>query len=435
METKGTIAALDIGTSEIKLIVGELLGGTLNVLAEGSAPSAGVKRGVIVDIDQTVNAIKQATAEVERALGESIDEVYVAISGEHIQVKDCQGMAPVKGEDNEITDDDVKEVLHSAMVMRIPNELSVVDVLPRTFTVDQQTEITDPRGMIGYRLEMSGKLIIGAKTILHSIKRSVERAGLQLAGYVLESLAVSRIAASIDELELGVAIIDIGHETTTLSIYEKNDLVYSTTLPYGGDHLTRDLTYKMNCKYQDAKLAKEEYGVALESLGDPEEKVSYVTINGEHRFESQPEIGFVLEARVEEIFEMLKKRMHQAGHARQNSGIILCGGTSSLPGIDILGKRVFGQSVNVYQPASLGIRHPKYAVAAGMLRYVLSRSNVSKSGLGRSEEKVTVPTDRQQEEELLARPTTAALPESKPPREQPPKERKSFSSFFEKFFG
>lgn len=221
METKGTIAALDIGTSEVKLIVGELLGGTLNVLAEGSAPSAGVKRGVIVDIDQTVNAIKQAVTEVERTLGEPIGEVYVAISGEHIQVKDCQGMTSIKGEDNEITDDDVKDVLHSAMVMRIPNELSVVDVLPKTFTVDQQTEITDPRGMIGYRLEVTGKLIIGAKTILHSMKRSIERAGLELAGYVLESLAVSRIAASIDELELGVGIIDIGHETTTLSIYEK----------------------------------------------------------------------------------------------------------------------------------------------------------------------------------------------------------------------
>ncbi|MFZ0077046.1 cell division protein FtsA [Exiguobacterium sp. RIT452] len=434
METKGTIAALDIGTSEVKLIVGELLGGTLNVLAEGSAPSAGVKRGVIVDIDQTVNAIKQAVTEVERTLGEPIGEVYVAISGEHIQVKDCQGMTSIKGEDNEITDDDVKDVLHSAMVMRIPNELSVVDVLPKTFTVDQQTEITDPRGMIGYRLEVTGKLIIGAKTILHSIKRSIERAGLELAGYVLESLAVSRIAASIDELELGVGIVDIGHETTTLSIYEKNDLVYSTTLAYGGDHLTRDLTYKMNCKYQDAKLAKEEYGVALEALGDPEEKVSYVTINGEHRFEPQTEIGFVLEARLEEIFEMIQKRMTQAGYSQMNSGIILCGGSSSLPGIDQLGKRIFKQNVNVYQPASLGIRHPKYAVAAGMLRYVLSRSTVSKSGFDRADEKGSIAQGREQEELLASQPQAPAR-EDRKPQEQPPKERKSFSSFFEKFFG
>jgi cell division protein FtsA len=434
METKGTIAALDIGTSEVKLIVGELLGGTLNVLAEGSAPSAGVKRGVIVDIDQTVHAIKRAVTEVERTLGEPIGEVYVAIPGEHIQVRDCQGMTSIKGEDNEITDNDVKDVLHSAIVMRIPNELSVVDVLPKAFTVDQQTEITDPRGMIGYRLEVTGKLIIGAKTILHSIKRSIERAGLDLAGYVLENLAVSRIAASIGELELGVRIIGIGHETTTHSIYEKNDLVYSTTLPYGGDHLTRDLTYKMNCKYQDAKLAKEEYGVALEALGDPEEKVSSVTINWEDRFEPQSEIGFVLEARHEEIFEMMQKRMPQAGYGHMNSGLILCGGSSSLPGIDQLGKRILKQSVNIYQPASLVIRHPQYAVAAGILRYVLSRSAVSKSCFDRAEEKEVVASGREQDALLMNEQASPAR-EERPTREQPPKEKKSFSSFFEKFFG
>jgi len=368
LEANGYVAALDIGTSEIKLVVGELLGGTLNILAEGCAPSAGVKRGAVVDIDKTVQAIKQAVEHAEAALGDQIRSVYVAIEGEHIQIAPCHGIASVKREDQEITDTDVIEVINSAQVMRLPDEMSVIDVIPSSFTVDQQTGVVDPRGMLGYRLEMHGKMVTGSKTILHSIRRSIERAGLKLEGFVLGNLALGMSAASVDEIDLGIGLVDIGHEKTTVSVFYRGDLVYSYILPVGGDHMTRDLVYKLNCKYQDAKVAKEEYGLALEEMADASEGFSFTNINGEVTFEPQSEISYVLEARID-----------------------LCGGAAALPGIQELATRVMGQKTRLYQPSSIGVRHPKYATAVGVLKYVLmSDHHVSKSRLEKPDDRVAV---------------------------------------------
>ena len=393
MEANGYVAALDIGTSEIKLVVGELLGGTLNILAEGCAPSVGVKRGAVVDIDKAVQAIKQAVEHAETSLGDSIRAVYVAIEGEHIQIAPCHGIASVKREDQEITDVDVIEVINSAQVMRLPDEMSVIDVIPSSFTVDQQTGVIDPRGMLGYRLEMHGKMVTGSKTILHSIRRSVERAGLKLEGFVLGNLALGMSAASVDEIDLGIGLIDIGHEKSTVSIFYRGDLVYSYILPVGGDHMTRDLVYKMNCKYQDAKVAKEEYGLALEQMADASEGFSFTNINGEVTFEPQSEISYVLEARIEEMFTLVLNRVQKVGVPTLNGGYLLCGGAAALPGIQELATRVMGQKTRLYQPTSIGVRHPKYATAVGVLKYVLmSDHHVSKSQLEKPDEQPTVPT-------------------------------------------
>ncbi|WP_214791553.1 MULTISPECIES: cell division protein FtsA [unclassified Exiguobacterium] len=391
MEANGYVAALDIGTSEIKLVVGELLGGTLNILAEGCAPSAGVKRGAVVDIDKTVQAIKQAVEHAEAALGDQIRSVYVAIEGEHIQIAPCHGIASVKREDQEITDTDVIEVINSAQVMRLPDEMSVIDVIPSSFTVDQQTGVVDPRGMLGYRLEMHGKMVTGSKTILHSIRRSIERAGLKLEGFVLGNLALGMSAASVDEIDLGIGLIDIGHEKTTVSVFYRGDLVYSYILPVGSDHMTRDLVYKLNCKYQDAKVAKEEYGLALEEMADASEGFSFTNINGEVTFEPQAEISYVLEARIEEMFTLVLNRVQKVGVPTLSGGYLLCGGAAALPGIQELATRVMGQTTRLYQPSSIGVRHPKYATAVGVLKYVLmSDHHVSKSRLEKPEERVTV---------------------------------------------
>src|SRR5690625_4486665 len=225
------LVSLDIGTAKIKVIIGEILNDSLNIIGVGTAKSNGMRKGAIVDIDQTVNSIQSAVEQAERMVGMQIDRVVVGINGNHIQLQPCHGIVAVQSENREITNEDIHRVIDGAQVISIPPEREIIDVIPKQFIVDGLDEITDPRGMIGVRLEMEGTIITCSKTALHNILKCVEGAGLQVSDICLQSLAAGTVALSKDERGLGIALIDVGGGCTTVSIYANDHLAATGVVP------------------------------------------------------------------------------------------------------------------------------------------------------------------------------------------------------------
>src|SRR5699024_820552 len=243
------MVSLDIGTSVIKVIIGEVLQDSMNIIGVGTATSRGMRKGAIVDIDETVKSIKNAVEQAEHMVDMSIENVVVAVNANHVQLHPCHGVVAVQSEDREIGDEDVTRVIEGAQVMSIPPEREIIDVIPKQFVVDGFDEISDPRGMIGVRLEMEGTIITTSKTVLHNVLRCVEKAGLQIVDVVLQPLASGSIALSKDERNLGVALIDVGGGCTTVSVFEDNFLVASSVIPLGGENRSEEHTSELQSRF------------------------------------------------------------------------------------------------------------------------------------------------------------------------------------------
>src|SRR5690625_924456 len=236
------LVSLVIGTSNIKVIIGEVMNDSLNIIGVGTAKSNGMQKGAIVDIDETIQYIRPAVEQAERMVGMCIDSVIVSINGSHIQLQPCHGVVAVQSENREITNEDIYRVIDGAQVVSIPPEREIIDVIPRQFIVDGLDEINDPRGMIGVRLEMEGTIITCSKTVLHNILKCVEGADLKVSDICLQPLATGSIALSKDEKNLGIALIDIGGGCSTVSVFENDHLAATSIVPLGGDNITKDLS-------------------------------------------------------------------------------------------------------------------------------------------------------------------------------------------------
>lgn len=233
MNSNEIYVSLDIGTSSVKVIIGEMVNDSLNIIGVGNVKSEGLRKGSIVDIDETVHSIKSAIEQAERMIGMEINQVIVGITGNHVTLQPCHGVVAVSSENREITNDDVDRVMDAARVISIPPEREIINIIPKQFIVDGQDEIKDPRKMIGVRLEMEGSIITGSKTILHNTLRCVERAGLEILDITLQPLAAGEFALSKDEKSLGVALIDIGGGSTTIAVFEQGYLRATSVLPLG----------------------------------------------------------------------------------------------------------------------------------------------------------------------------------------------------------
>ena len=263
MNSNEIYVSLDIGTSSVKVIIGEMVNDALNIIGVGNVPSEGLRKGSIVDIDETVHSIKRAIEQAERMIGMDIRQVIVGITGNHIMLQSSHGVVAVSSENREITDDDIARVIDAAQVVSIPPEREIIDIIPKQFIVDGLDEIHDPRGMIGVRLEMEGTIITGSKTILHNILRCVEKAGLEILDITLQPLAAGAYALSKDEKNLGVTLIDIGGGSTTIALFDQGELVSTTVLPVGGDHITKDISIGLRTSSEEAEKIKLKYGHAF----------------------------------------------------------------------------------------------------------------------------------------------------------------------------
>lgn len=377
MNSSEVMISLDIGTSNIKVIIGEMSDESFNVIGVGNAKSEGIKKGSIVDIDETVRSIKKAVEQAERMVGVQINSVIVGITGNHVQLQPCHGVVAVSSEDREIRDEDITRVIDAAQVMSIPPEREIIDVIPREFVVDGLGEINDPRGMIGVRLEMEGILITGSKTILHNVLRCVERAGLDIADICLQPLAAGTVALNKDERNLGVALVDMGAGSTTLTVFDQGSIQFTKVLPIGGDFVTKDISIGLRTTTEDAERVKVKHGHAFIDHASDEEsfEVARIGSSNEQQF-SQYELAHIIEPRMEEIFGLVMEELHRNGYNELPGGFVLTGGVVAMPGVLELAREVLDQNVRISMPDYIGVREAQYTTGVGLIQFTFKNVKI-----------------------------------------------------------
>ena len=377
MNSNEIYVSLDIGTSSVKVIIGEMVKDSLNIIGVGNVPSEGLRKGSIVDIDETVHSIRRAIEQAERMIGMDIRQVIVGITGNHIMLQPSHGVVAVSSENREISDEDIARVIDAAQVVSVPPEREIIDVIPKQFIVDGLDEINDPRGMIGVRLEMEGTIITGSKTILHNVLRCVEKAGLEILDITLQPLAAGSFALSKDEKDLGVALIDIGGGSTTIAFFEHGGLKYTTVLPIGGDHITKDISIGLRTSSEDAENIKMKYGRAFYDLASEDEVFSVSIIGSDQQQQfNQLEISDIIEARMEEIFELILVDLHHLGVKDLPGGFVLTGGVANTIGILELAQDVFQSRVRIAIPDYIGVREPQYTTAVGLIKFAYKNAKI-----------------------------------------------------------
>ena len=371
MNGNDIIVSLDIGTSKVRAIIGEINGGAIHIIGVGSADSEGIRRGAIVDIDQTVQSIRNAIDHAERMVGIQIAEVYVGITGNHIALQSSHGVVAVSNEDREIGEDDIERVLQAARVVSLPPEREIVGVVPKQYIVDGLDGINDPRGMIGVRLEVEATIITGAKTTIHNLLRCVEKAGLKVAGVVLMSLASGQLALSKDEKSVGTVLVDIGAGAVTLAVFSDGNLTATSTLPIGGEHITNDISIGLRTQLDIAEKIKIKYGCASvkDAAADQTFKVNRIGSNADQQY-NQVDLANIIEPRVQEIFQLIRAEAARLGYADAPGGYVLIGGTVSMPGILEIAQAELDNSVRIAAPDYIGVRDPGYMNGVGIIHYV-----------------------------------------------------------------
>ncbi|AOH54201.1 cell division protein FtsA [Peribacillus muralis] len=380
MNSNEIYVSLDIGTSSVKVIIGEMVNDTLNIIGVGNVKSEGLKKGSIVGIDETVQSIQKAVEQAERMIGMEIKNVIVGISANHVTLQPCHGVVAVSSDNKEITEHDVFRVREAAELITIPSDREIIDVVPIHYKVDELDEISDPRGMIGVRLEMRGILITGLRTILHNTLRCVERAGLEITDIALQPLAAGSLVLSKDEKELGVALVDIGGGSTTLAIFEQGYLQYTSVIPIGGETLTKDLSIVLRTTMEEAEKIKVKHGHAFYDDAS-EDEVFQIPIIGSDQQQpcNQLMLSDIIEARLTEIFELIQDDLRRLGFQDIPGGFVLTGGVVKMPGVLELAQYVFQNRVRTAEPNYIGVREPQYTTAVGLIKHACKKERMQKN--------------------------------------------------------
>ncbi|MET3682053.1 cell division protein FtsA [Alkalibacillus flavidus] len=377
MNRSEILVSLDIGTSKVKVIIGEVSNDTINVIGVGTADSTGMKKGAIVDIDQTVHAIQSAVDQAERMVDMTIQRVVVSINGDHIQLQDCHGVVAVSSETREIEQEDVARVIEASQVMQIPPEREIVDVIPRQFIVDGQDEIYDPRGMIGVRLEMQGTLITCGKTNLHNILKCVERAGLEVEDICLQPLAAGEVALSQDEKSLGVGLVNVGAGSTTVSFFSDGHLINTSVIPLGGDNVTKDISIVLKTTTEEAENIKLNHGHAHLDTASEDHTIEVTKIGSDETDSvSQVDVAEIIEARLDEIFQFVLQEFRRMGYPDLPGGYVLSGGLMQMPGVTQLARETFRMNVRLSVPKHIGVREPQFTVGLGTLQFAYRNAKI-----------------------------------------------------------
>ncbi len=369
------LVGLDLGTTKVCAIVGEVKeNGQVDVIGIGISPSHGLKKGVVVNIDSTVESIKKAVQEAELMAGVEIGSVYIGISGSHIKGINSRGVVAIKNK--EVTQTDVARVIDAARAVNIPTDQQVLHVLPQEFIIDDQDGIKDPLGMFGVRLEAKVHIITGALTSIQNIVKSCSRAGLRVNDLVLQPLASSRAVLTTEEQNLGVVVVDIGGGTTDIALFLDGSLWHTEVLPIGGNHLTNDIAIGLRTPASEAEKIKIKYGCALSSLVKHEETLDVPSVGGRPpRQLSRQILSEIIEPRVEELFGMVQQRLKKTGFEDMfASGIVLTGGVALMEGVQEAAERFLGLPIRCGTPRNIGglmdvVNSPIYATGVGLVLY------------------------------------------------------------------
>lgn len=377
MVNTGMYVSLDIGTTSIKVVVAEFTNGQMNIIGVGNEKSDGLSRGIIVDIDKTVDSIKKAISQAEQKANVTIRNVIVGIPSNNIEIEPCHGMIAVSAANKEITEEDVQNVMSAAMVKSVPPEREIVALEPEEFIVDGFDGIIDPRGMIGVRLEMHAIMMTGPRTILHNTKRCVEKAGLSIQNTVLQPLATSKVAMSSGERDFGTILIDMGGGQTSASVLHDDQLKFSFVAQEGGEYVTRDISIVLNTTSENAERLKRDYGYALPDKASSQEEFPVEVIGQSQPLKVDEQyLSEIIEARLIQIFEKINYQLDLVRARELPGGIVLTGGAAALPGVAELAQAVFKIPVKLYIPDQMGMRYPSFSSAIGLIRYTADLDDI-----------------------------------------------------------
>ena len=369
------VVALDIGTSKVVCLIGQLTDShAVEIVALGSYPSSGLKKGVVVNIDATTDAIQKSMDQAKNSFDGKLKNVYVGIAGNHIKSLNSHGIVGIK--DKEVTPFDIDRVIEAAQAVAIPSDQKVLHVLPQEFVIDDQDSIREPLGMSGVRLESHVHLVTCANNAIQNIEKCVKRCGITLDGFVLEQLASSYSVLSEDEKELGVCIVDIGGGTTDIAIFNSGSISFTGVIPIAGDQVTSDIAVALRTPTPQAEELKQKYGCAVAEFTAESESIEVAGVGGRAPRElSRKALAEIVEPRYVELFELVKAEIQRNGFdGKIPAGIVLTGGTSKMEGVVELAESIFQTSVRIGVPENFKgmesvLKNPIYATSLGLLGY------------------------------------------------------------------
>lgn len=398
-QTEEIYIGLDIGSTKVCCIVGLHEDGAAlpSVIGVGTAPTSGMRKGVVVDVEETVSSITAAVDEAERISGVAIDRATISIDGGHVASQNSKGVIAVGRADQEIMVDDLVRVEEAATAIQLQPNREILQVFPRSYAVDGQTNIKDPVGMHGVRLEVESHIITGSTPAIKDLDRSIHQAGIAIQGQVLVPLAAARAVLTKRQKELGVALVDIGGGTTGVAVYEEGDILYSSVIPVGAGHVTNDLAIGLKTSIDTAEKIKLKYVRAHVSKAALAEKLRIEELDGEDNVVSRKELQNIAGARLEEIFQLVRAELRKVGKdVMLPGGVVLTGGGAKLPGIEELAKETLQLPAVVGKPEGFTgivdrINDPAFAAPIGLMLENMSHSYEQAApgaGLGQTVDKI-----------------------------------------------
>lgn len=406
MSKKDIIVAVDVGTSTVKTVIAQLVSEEEKprIIGVGVAPSTGVRKGIITDLEEASRAVLSSLEEAERMAGIEIKHATVSVGGNHISSQYSKGVIAVGKADGEVTQDDIERVIGAAQAISVPLNKEIIHIIPRDYSLDNQKNIKDPLGMNGVRLEVDAMIIEGSTPFIRNLTKCVELAGLTIDSFVLSPLAAAQATLSKRQKELGVILVDIGGGSTSIAVFEENDLLHAAILPVGGVHITNDIAIGLRTSIDVAEKVKLEFGNAMPREISKKEDINLAEIDAqEEGMVSRHHVAEIIEARLEEIFVMVNKELKSISKDKLlPGGVVITGGTAKLPGCVDLAKNVLGLPAQTGFPVALGglvdkVDEPSFVTVIGLVLWGMEnlggrpgiRSGIMANISGNMGEKVT----------------------------------------------
>ncbi len=390
VNSDGVVVGLDIGTTKVCAIMGSKTPeGKIKIIGIGQSPSKGLRKGVVINIDEAVLSIKRAVAYAERMSGTKINSVYTGIAGGHIRSHNSNGVVAIKN--LEVSESDIRRVIDAAKAVAIPPDREIIHIIPQEFIVDDQSGIKDPRGMSGTRLEVKVHIVTGSVTNVQNIVKCCQKAGLSVENIVLQPIASSQAAILPEEKDLGVGLIDIGGGTTDVAVFVSNAIKHTSVISIGGDHITNDLAIGLRTPFKEAEEIKKKYGCALTDIVEDDEIVEIPGMGDRKPRNIQKKmLSEIVEPRMEEIFSIVKDSLDKVNILPMlASGVVLTGGSALMEGAVELAESVFNLPVRVGRPIGVtglkdAVDNPMYATGVGLVIYGFNNSKEDNLNISRN---------------------------------------------------
>jgi cell division protein FtsA len=390
MARERIVVGIDVGTTKVcTLIAAVSPEDQLEIIGAGITPSRGMRRGVVVDVDDAVQAISASVQKAEQQSGYKIMSAFVGISGAHISSTNSHGVVAVRRTDNVITEDDIERALEAAKVVNMPHDREVIHVVPRHFVIDGQEGINNPAGMLGRRLEVETTVVTGTQTAIHNLSRCIEQVGVGIDALVVQPIAAGEAVLTTAEKDMGVALVDVGGGTTDAGVFVDGSISYIAAVPVGGNHISNDIAVGLRTPFMAADEIKIRHGYAISEAIEEDRVIDIASYDaGDGEPISRRELAQIIEARLEETFELVRESLERGGFEVTRSGrdggvpggIVLVGGTAQLQGIRRLAQEVFNTSVRIGTPTGMfglveSISNPAYAASVGLLKWGVAQSD------------------------------------------------------------